>query len=116
MHGDIFSELSLTIAVAVGMAFIMRLVRQPLILGYILAGLIVGPSFLGLISQSNQETFNTFSHIGIALLLFIIGLGMNVSELRKQGRSVLITAITALVTMVSLGFTAASLLGFGHTE
>ncbi len=116
MSGNIFAELSLTIAVAAGMALIMRLIRQPLILGYILAGLIVGPSFLGLISQSNQEMFETFSHIGIALLLFIIGLGMNVSELRKQGKSVIITAFTALIVVGSLGFTAAALLGFTSNE
>ncbi len=116
MHGDIFTELSLTIAIAAGMAFIMRIVRQPLILGYILAGLIVGPSFLGIISHSNQEMFDTFSHIGIALLLFIIGLNMNVSELRKQGRSVLIAAVSAFVAVGSLGFTAGALLGYTNTE
>ena len=116
MSGNVFAEISLAIGIAAVMAFIMRLIKQPLILGYILAGLIVGPSVLGIISQTNQETFEIFSHMGIALLLFIIGLGMNVSELRKQGRSVLITAIVALVTMVSLGFTAAGLLGFDHTS
>lgn len=116
MSGNVFAEISFAIGIAAIMAFIMKLIKQPLILGYILAGLIVGPSFLNIISQGNQETFQTFSHMGIALLLFIIGLGMNVSELRKQGKSVLITAFVALITMVSLGFTAASLLGFGHRE
>ncbi len=116
LHGNVFAELSFAIGIAAGMALIMKLIKQPLILGYILAGLIVGPSFLGIISQSNQEMFDIFSHMGIALLLFIIGLGMNVSELRKQGKSVLITALVALVTMVSLGFTIASLLGFLPTE
>lgn len=116
MDGNIFAELSLAIGIAAAMALIMRIIRQPLILGYILAGLIVGPSFLNIISQSNQEMFETFSHMGIALLLFIIGLGMNVSELRKQGKSVLITAVVALVTVGSLGFTVASLLGYLNTE
>jgi Kef-type K+ transport system membrane component KefB len=116
MSGNVFAEISLAIGIAAVMAFIMRLIKQPLILGYILAGLIVGPSFLNIISQGNQETFQIFSHMGIALLLFIIGLGMNVSELRKQGRSVLITAVVALITMVSLGFTTAALLGYGHRE
>ncbi len=116
MDGNIFAQLSLTIGIAAVMALIMKLIKQPLILGYILAGLIVGPSFLGLISQSNQETFDTFSHIGIALLLFIIGLGMNVSELRKQGKSVLVTAVVAFITVGSLGFTAGALLGYTSTE
>ena len=116
LGGNVFAELSFAIGIAAIMALIMKLIKQPLILGYILAGLIVGPSLLGIISAGNQEMFDTFSHMGIALLLFIIGLGMNVSELRKQGRAVLVTAVVALITMVSLGFTTASLLGFVNTE
>ena len=53
----------------------MRFVRQPLIIGYILTGILVGPSFLNLIK--NESTINVFANIGIALLLFIIGLGLN---------------------------------------
>lgn len=116
LHGNVFAELSFAIGIAAIMALIMRLIKQPLLLGYIAAGLIVGPSLLGIISEGNQEMFDTFSHMGIALLLFIIGLGMNVSELRKQGKSVFITAMVALISMVSLGFTAASLMGFMRTE
>ena len=116
MDGSIFSELSLTLAVAAVMAFVMRLIKQPLILGYILAGLIVGPSVLGLISEGNQELFDTFSHLGIALLLFIIGLGMNVTELRKQGKAVLVAAVVTFITIGSLGFTAGALLGYTSTE
>lgn len=116
LHGNVFAELSLAIGIAAIMALIMKLIKQPLLLGYILAGLIVGPSVLGIISPANQEMFDTFSHIGIALLLFIIGLGMNVSELKKQGKSVVIAAMVALISMVSLGFTAAALLGFAHIE
>lgn len=116
LHGNVFAELSFAMGIAAGMALLMRVIKQPLLLGYIIAGLIVGPSLLGIISDSNQAMFDTFSHMGIALLLFIIGLGMNVSELLKQGKSVLITAVVALITMVSLGFTVASLLGYMRTE
>lgn len=116
LHGNVFAELSLAIGVAAIMALIMKLIKQPLLLGYILAGLIVGPSVLGLISSGNQEMFDIFSHMGIALLLFIIGLGMNVSELKKQGKSVLITAFVALFTILSIGFTIASLLGYLKIE
>lgn len=113
MHG-VFSELSLVIAITAGISLIMKLLRQPLILGYILAGLIVGPSVLGLIHS--VETFNAFSEIGIALLLFIIGLGMNVSELKQLGKVVIITAMTSLITMTTLGYAVSSLLGFSKTE
>lgn len=116
MHENVFSDLSIIIVIAAAVSLIMRLIKQPLILGYILTGLLVGPSLLGLIGHGNQETFETFSHIGIALLLFIIGLGMDISELKKQGKSVLITAIITFISVGSLGFTAGALLGFTHTE
>src|SRR5690606_21078479 len=87
---------------------------QPLILGYILAGLLVGPSFLNLIHS--EEVFEVFSNIGIALLLFIIGLGMHVSEFRRLGKPVFIAAATVLLTVGTLGYTAGSLMGFTKTE
>lgn len=113
MHG-VFAELSLVIAITAGISLVMRLLRQPLILGYILAGLLVGPSVFGLIHS--VETFHAFSEIGIALLLFIIGLGMNVSELRQLGRVVIITTLASLVSMTTVGYAVSSLLGFSKTE
>jgi len=92
----------------------MKLIRQPLILGYILAGLLVGPSVLGLITS--VETFEAFSEIGIALLLFIIGMGMNVSELKKLGKVVVLTALASLITIGTVGFAASGLMGFNRTE
>lgn len=111
---SVFAELSLVIVITAGVSLFMKLIRQPLILGYILAGLLVGPSVLGLIHS--VETFEAFSSIGIALLLFIIGLGMNVSELRKLGRVVLITALASLFTVGTIGFTIGTILGFTRVE
>ncbi len=114
MHGDFFTELSLVILVTVGVSVIMKVIRQPLILGYILAGLLVGPSFLNLIHST--EIFNSFSEIGIALLLFIIGLGMNIAELKKLGKPIFIAVMSTFVTMTVFGYTASSLMGFTRNE
>lgn len=111
---SIFSELSLVIIVTVAVSLFMRFIRQPLILGYILAGLIVGPSALGLINH--VEMFEAFSSIGIALLLFIIGLGMNVSEVRKLGGAAIFGTVCSLLSIGTLGFITASVLGFTKTE
>lgn len=110
----VFAELSLVIVITAGVSLIMKLLRQPLILGYILAGLLVGPSVLGIIHS--VETFEAFSEIGIALLLFIIGLGMNVAELKKLGKVVLLVAFSTFVTITCVGFATSSLLGFTKTE
>lgn len=109
-----FAELSLVIVITACVSLFMKLIKQPLILGYILAGLLVGPSVFGLIQS--VEMFEAFSEIGIALLLFIIGLGMNISELKRLGRVVILTAIASLVTVGTLGFTVSSLIGFNKTE
>ncbi len=111
---SVFSELSLVIVVTAAVSIFMRLIRQPLILGYILAGLLVGPSVLNLIHS--DQLFETFSSIGIALLLFIIGLGMNVSELRKLGRVVPLITAASFFGVTLLGFAASILLGFGKVE
>lgn len=113
MH-DVFGELSLVIVIAMIVSLLMKFFKQPLILGYILSGLLVGPSLLGLIHST--ETFEAFSKLGIALLLFIIGLGMNIKELRKLGRVVALITISSLMTVGTLGFTISSLMGFTRTE
>lgn len=114
MDSHVFSELSLVIIVTAAVSLFMRLIRQPLILGYILAGLLVGPSFFGLIQS--EELFQVFSSIGIALLLFIIGLGMNVAELKKLGKPVFAVAFSTLLVITMIGFSTSSLLGFTKTE
>lgn len=115
MHGEsIFGELSLIIVLTAVVSILMKLIKQPLILGYILAGLLAGPALLNLIHST--EMFDVFSSIGIALLLFIIGLGMNVNELKKMGRPALIIAGSCLVTMMTVGLAVGTLFNFSKTE
>ncbi len=111
---DVFTELTLVIAITAAVSIVMRILKQPLILGYIVAGLIVGPSVLNVIHS--VETFEVFSSIGIALLLFIIGLGMNVADLKKLGRVVILTATASLLTISLLGYATSSVMGFDKTE
>lgn len=111
---SVFSELSLIIVVTAIVSIFMKLIKQPLILGYILAGLLVGPSALNLIHST--QLFEAFSNIGIALLLLIIGLGINVGELRRLGKVVLLVTFTSFLTITLLGFATSSLLGFSKTE
>lgn len=114
MHGDVFAELSLVIVIAAAIAMIMRFLRQPLIMGYILTGILVGPSVLHVIKS--KDAFDTFSEIGIALLLFIIGLELSASVVKKLGKSVILTAFSLLLTIGTLGFLVSTSLGFDRTE
>lgn len=113
MHSAFF-ELSMVIVIAALVSMVMRHLKQPLILAYIASGIIVGPTFLDLIGSN--ETFETFSSVGIALLLFIIGLGLNVGVISKLGKAVFLTAGIELVLLGGVGALAISVFGFGVTE
>jgi Kef-type K+ transport system membrane component KefB len=114
MESSIFAQLSLVIAVVAVVSIIMKLLRQPLIVGYILTGILVGPSFLHLIQD--KETFEGFSKIGIALLLFIIGLGLNLDIIRKLGKTVLTVALLEIGAMMILGYLVSIAIGLSNMD
>jgi Kef-type K+ transport system membrane component KefB len=109
MH-SIFTELSLIIAIGAGISLVMRVIRQPLIIGHILTGLIVGPTFLDLIKSG--ETIEVFSEFGIALLLFIVGLGLNPRIIKEVGKIAGAIAFFKIAITTGLGFLIARALGF----
>lgn len=114
MEQSIFTQLTLVIVIAAVISLIMRLLRQPLILGYILTGIVVGPSILNMIDA--KEAFESFSEVGITLLLFIIGLGLNAGIIKSLGKVALVTAASILLLVGGAGFGASQALGFGVTE
>ncbi|HAC56633.1 TPA: hypothetical protein DCF80_03960 [Candidatus Saccharibacteria bacterium] len=113
-HSSIFTQLSIIIVIGGAIAVLMRLLRQPLIIGYILTGIIVGPSVLGLIHD--KAVFEAYSEIGITLLLFIIGLGLNIGVIRSLGKVSLTTAGVILILVGGIGAVVSLLLGFSSTE
>ncbi|MEK7153464.1 MAG: cation:proton antiporter [Patescibacteria group bacterium] len=114
MYDDAFIQLSVVIVLAAGIAAVMRLLRQPLIIGHIITGIIVGPSLLSLLDD--KSLFQVYSDTGIALLLFIIGLELNAAVIRRLGRVVILTAMVLLTTIGSVGFLVASAFDFNRTE
>jgi Kef-type K+ transport system membrane component KefB len=114
MHESIFGELSLIIAIGTGVALIMRLIRQPLIIGHILTGILVGPTVFNLVKSA--DTIEIFSNIGIALLLFIIGLGLNPRVIREVGKVAAIAGVTQVAISIGLGYGAGVVLGLSSTE
>lgn len=110
MADGIFSNLSLVIVIAAAVAFFMRAIKQPPILGYILSGIIVGPAVLNLIRD--PKTFDTFANLGIALLLFIIGLGLNIAIIKRLGKVVFSAAAAELFVVGGVGFLVTSAMGF----
>ena len=114
MHSSVFTEVSLVIALASLVALFMRLLRQPLIIGHIITGIIAGPSLLKLIHA--DASFTGLSDMGVALLLFIIGLDLSVKAVRRVGRPAAITTIFQIGSVTAVGYAVSQLLGYGRTE
>lgn len=114
MESTIFLQLATVLAVAAGVSIIMRLLRQPLIVGYILSGVVCGPAILNLIH--NHAAFDSFSQIGITLLLFIVGLGLNVNVIRSTGKPVLLVFLLNILLVGGMTFGVGKVLGLTPTE
>lgn len=110
MEQSIFYQLSIVLVIAAAVSLVTRAFRQPLIIGYIVTGILVGPSLLGVIH--NHEAFESFSQIGITLLLFIIGLGLNVGVIKDTGRPVFAVFAAVAAGVGGLGILIAGALGY----
>lgn len=105
------NSVTLLIVIALACGFVLIRLRQPAIVGYILAGIVLGPHGLGLVR--NAEGIDFFAELGVLLLLFLVGLELSLKTFRTVYRIALLCA--GLQTLVSLGLTWATgaLLGWG---
>ncbi len=112
-HMTLFIELGIIIGVAFVVSLLMTFLRQPLLIGYIITGLLVGPIIAGSISP---DTFTLFSEIGIAILLFTVGLHLSPKTIKEFGKVSLITGIGQVAITSLAGYAVAILLGFTQIE
>lgn len=105
-----FLELSVIMMLVLGVCFLMHLIRQPLIIAYILVGIIAGPLFFNILSET--QSYQLFSHIGVSFLLFIVGLHLNFKLIKEVGVVSLITGIGQVLFTSLIGFFLCRLLGF----
>lgn len=105
-----------TILIAAGIfTIISKALKQPLILGYIIAGFIVGP-YLGLIPQFSPESVHEWSELGIIFLLFGLGLEFSYKKLLSVGKPAFLSAGTICIGMLLTGFMLGSVLGWSEME
>ncbi len=107
-------DLGFAIFAALGFSFFFSKLKQPVVVGQLIAGMIVGPFGLGLIQDLN--TINLLASLGIILLLFTVGLELDPLEIRGVGAGSLVLAVVELsVTFVSV-FTVGLLVGLSYLE
>ena len=95
---------------------IFKWLKQPVVLGYIIAGFLIGPNFEWFPVISDHTSVETWSEIGMVFMLFGIGLEFSFKKLKKVGGTVGITAITELVTMCLVGYLLGKLLGWSQMD
>lgn len=110
MIESLFLEISVVLVLATVLAVVARLFRQNPILSYILTGVIVGP--LGYLAFNSKDTLEVMSKIGITLLLFLVGLEMNLSGLKQIGKPAVIIGVGQVVFTALVGYYISLFLGF----
>lgn len=112
----LFSDLALILVTAGLTTVIFKWLKQPVVLGYIIAGFLIGPNFEWFPVISDHTSVETWSEIGMVFMLFGIGLEFSFKKLKKVGGTVGITALTELVTMCVVGFMLGKLLGWSQMD
>lgn len=111
---DLLFEIGSVIIFATLLAYVARLIKQPMILGYIIAGFIAGPHLTGLISST--ETIELLSHLGIAFVLFIVGLEMDLNRIKNSGIKSAAIGLGQVAFTGTAGYALALFLGFSAIE
>ena len=95
-------------------SLLFKLFKQPVVLGYIIAGLLVGPYVCGASWITDAESVETWGQIGVLFLLFAMGLEFSFKKLIAMGSTAIIAAGTVVVGMMSVGFLAGRLMGWNE--
>ena len=112
----LFSDLALILVTAGITTLIFKWLKQPVVLGYIIAGFLIGPNFEWFPVINDHTSVETWSEIGMVFMLFGIGLEFSFKKLKKVGGTVGITALTELVTMCVVGFLLGKILGWSQMD
>ena len=112
----LFSDLALILVTAGITTVIFKWLKQPVVLGYIIAGFLIGPNFEWFPVINDHTSVETWSEIGMVFMLFGIGLEFSFKKLKKVGGTVGITALTELITMCVVGFLLGKILGWSQMD
>lgn len=111
---DIFQEVALVLALAAAAGAVATRLRQPLIIAYIIVGVLVGPAVFGIVTVS--APIELFAGLGIAVLLFVVGLKLDLRLIRSVGPAALATGVGQIIITSIAGFAISMALGFSAIE
>lgn len=112
---SLISDIGLSIIFATILSHVVRAFKQPLILGYVLGGILLG-SGMGLGLVHDEHSIELISEIGLILLLFIIGLEIDVRDFLSMGRAMFVLGAVQFLGCLGLGLAFFALLGYAGAE
>lgn len=101
---ELIQDLAIILIVAAFMTLVFRIIRQPVVLGYIVAGFLVGPHFKWLPTVVDSQSVSVWAEIGVIFLLFALGLEFSFKKLVRVGAPASITAVIEVIGMLCIGF------------
>ena len=109
-------DLALILTTAGIVTLIFKRLKQPLVLGYVVAGFLASPHMPYTPSVSDMGNIHTWANIGVIFLLFALGLDFSFKKIVKMGSSPMIAVCVSISVMMSLGFTVGHLVGWGRMD
>ena len=114
--GFLIQDFAVVMIVAAVMVFVTHKLKQPMVIGYILAGMLIGPFTPPFSLVHNVGTINTLAELGIIILLFVIGTEFPITKLKSVGRISMIVGIAESVGTLLVTFFVARTLGFSQFD
>lgn len=111
---SLIQDLALILVTAAFVTLVFKKLKQPLVLGYIMAGVLISPNMPFMMSVVDNENIKTWSDIGVMFLLFALGLDFSFKKILKMGMAPIIAAITIVFSMMTIGIIVAH--AFGWSE
>ncbi len=114
VHSSDLAQLAMILLVVIIISGVVKRLKQPLIIWYLLAGIAVWPMLFGLaeLSSDGHSFIELFSHLWISLLLFMVGLGLNINVIKEQGKVALGIWTIQILSSAAFGFLAWYFLGY----
>ncbi len=109
-----FGQIALILLVTAVLGVGAKLARQPLIVAYIFVGILLGPTFLDLVQY--EKEIELFAELGIALLLFLVGLKLDVGLIRSIGKVAVLTGLGQVLITAVIGYFLVTLMGFDSIQ
>ena len=114
VQGDLFLDIVIVFAVAFLGSLAARALRLPVLLGYLVGGMVIGPHVLEVVS--NQETVQTLAEFGVVLLLFAVGVEVSFRDVTKLRNVAVFGGIAQIMATIGLGYGIGLLLGWEQAE